>query len=177
MCRAYCSKRRLQMSPWLILMIQSFSLKRPSRSALPPCSRRFTSKPWVLEIDGSSSKIKYNLDMSSSSFTHSNISNCKTVWKRWNALSPTSKTLMAIQKSRKESMGHGDRKEVLQGVNIIPWVNRGEQVEMNTQKIWWKLITAIKLGRVYKVSLACELCSALCRLLSSKVNFPNFKPG
>lgn len=48
--RAYCSNRRLRISPWLILTIQSFSWKRCSCSALPPGSRRFTSKPWVLEM-------------------------------------------------------------------------------------------------------------------------------
>lgn len=47
---AYCSKRRWRMSPWLILMMQSFSLKSRSCSAFPPGSRRFTSRPWVLEM-------------------------------------------------------------------------------------------------------------------------------
>lgn len=50
MTGAYCSKRRWRMSPWLILMMQSFSLKSRSCSAFPPGSRRFTSRPWVLEM-------------------------------------------------------------------------------------------------------------------------------
>ena len=46
---AYCSKRMLRRSPLLMRTMQSFSWNRPSCSALPPCSRRLTNSPRVLE--------------------------------------------------------------------------------------------------------------------------------
>lgn len=47
--RPYCSKRMFRRSPLLIRTMQSFSWKRPCCSALPPLSRRLTSRPRVLQ--------------------------------------------------------------------------------------------------------------------------------